>query len=101
MGGRAVIGTGSRRAPRIRAMASGDFLPTPTASKLAWDIATKGSTSLIGRDTARRKGMEIRQLITIEHETWQEAGRAVAPPTRKVAACAVIANPLAGRPAQD
>lgn len=45
--------------------------------------------------------MEIRQLITIEHETWQEAGRAVTPPTRKVAACAVIANPLAGRPAQD
>jgi hypothetical protein len=45
--------------------------------------------------------MEIRQIVVIDHETWREAGRAVTPPTRKVAACAVIANPFAGKPAQD
>ena len=45
--------------------------------------------------------MEIRQIVIIDHETWREAGREVAPPTRKVAACAVIANPFAGKPAQD
>jgi hypothetical protein len=37
----------------------------------------------------------------IDEETWAEAGRAVSPRTRKVAACAVLANPLAGHPAQD
>lgn len=45
--------------------------------------------------------MEIRQIIMIEHETCRQAGRPVDPPARKVAACAVIANPFAGRPAQD
>jgi hypothetical protein len=44
--------------------------------------------------------VEIRQIVVVCHETWREAARAVAPPTRKVAACAVIANPFAGRPAQ-
>lgn len=45
--------------------------------------------------------MEIRQIIMIEHETCRQAGRPVDPPARKIAACAVIANPFAGRPAQD
>ena len=45
--------------------------------------------------------MEIRQIIMIEHETCRQTGRPVDPPARKVAACAVIANPFAGRPAQD
>jgi len=45
--------------------------------------------------------MEIRSIVVIDQETTREAGRVVDPPTRKVAACAVIANPLAGRPAQD
>jgi Amino acid synthesis len=44
---------------------------------------------------------DIRRVVVIDEETWAEAGRAVSPPTRKVAACAVLANPLAGRPAQD
>ena len=45
--------------------------------------------------------MEIRRIVVIEEEIRREAGRAVEPPTRKVAACAVLANPLAGQPAQD
>jgi len=45
--------------------------------------------------------VEIRRIILIDQETHREAGRDVSPPTRKVAACAVIANPLASRPAQD
>ena len=45
--------------------------------------------------------MEIRRIVVIEEETRRVAGRSVDPPTRKVAACAVLANPLAGRPAQD
>ena len=39
----------------------------------------------------------IRKLLTIIEETHREAGRPIAPPTRKVAAIAVIANPFAGR----
>lgn len=45
--------------------------------------------------------MELRSIVVIDQETQREAGRAVDPPTRKVAACAVLANPLAGRAAQD
>lgn len=45
--------------------------------------------------------MEIRQIIVIEHQTRLLAARPVDPPARKVAACAVIANPFAGRAAQD
>lgn len=41
--------------------------------------------------------MQIRKLLTIVEETHNEGGRAVAPPTRKAAALAVIANPHAGR----
>ncbi len=43
---------------------------------------------------------EIRKLLTIVEETRREGGRAVAP-TRKAAAVAVIANPFAGRDAED
>jgi hypothetical protein len=39
----------------------------------------------------------IRKIVTIVEETDEEMGRKVAPPTRKAAAVAVIANPLAGR----
>ena len=39
----------------------------------------------------------IRKLATLLEETHVEMGRAVAPPTRKAAALAVIANPFAGR----
>ncbi|MBS0559392.1 MAG: amino acid synthesis family protein [Proteobacteria bacterium] len=43
----------------------------------------------------------IRKLLTIIEETHQEAGQEVKPPTRKAAAVAVIANPFAGRYAED
>jgi len=43
----------------------------------------------------------IRKLLTIIEETHQEAGEDVKPPTRKAAAVAVIANPFAGRSAED
>ncbi len=45
--------------------------------------------------------MHIRKLLTIVEETHSEAGRAVAPPTRKAAAIAVIANPHAGTYQED
>jgi hypothetical protein len=45
--------------------------------------------------------MMIRRLTTIVEETRAEAGRDVAPPTRKAAAIAVIANPFAGRYVED
>jgi hypothetical protein len=45
--------------------------------------------------------VEVRTIVVIDHETHREAGRPVDPPTRKIAACAVIKNPLAGREAQD
>ncbi len=39
----------------------------------------------------------IRKLLTIVEETHLESDQTVAPPTRKAAAIAVIANPYAGR----
>ena len=45
--------------------------------------------------------MEVRRIVVIEQETRREAGRPVDPPTRQVAACAVLANPFAGRGAVD
>ena len=45
--------------------------------------------------------MRIRKLLTIVEETHEEAGRIIAPPTRKAAAVAVIANPFAGRYVED
>ena len=43
----------------------------------------------------------IRKLVTIVEETCSEMGRAISPPTRRAAAIAVIANPLAGRFVED
>lgn len=40
---------------------------------------------------------QIRKLIVTVEETHTEMGRAIAPPTRKALAIAVIANPYAGR----
>ncbi|MCP5156097.1 MAG: amino acid synthesis family protein [Ectothiorhodospiraceae bacterium] len=45
--------------------------------------------------------MEIRQIVVVDQEVRAHASRAVVPPTRRVAACAVLANPAAGRPASD
>ncbi len=45
--------------------------------------------------------MRIRKLLTIVEETHEEAGRKIEPATRKAAAVAVIANPLAGRYVED
>ncbi len=44
---------------------------------------------------------QIRKLLTIVEETRREADRDVAPPTRKAAAVAVIANPFASGYVQD
>jgi len=41
-------------------------------------------------------GAQIRKLFTVIEETHREAGRAIAPATRKAAAIAVIANPSVG-----
>ena len=45
--------------------------------------------------------MSIRQVYLFDQEIRSEAGRAPATPTRRVAAAAVFANPLAGKGAQD
>jgi hypothetical protein len=43
----------------------------------------------------------IRKLVVVLEETRSEMGRAVAPPTRRAAAIAVIENPFAGRYVED
>jgi amino acid synthesis protein len=43
----------------------------------------------------------VRKLVTILDETRAEMGRAVLPPIRRAVACAVIANPFAGRYAES
>ncbi len=43
----------------------------------------------------------IRKLLTLIEETHREADQDIRPPTRKAAAIAVIANPYAGRYAED
>ena len=43
----------------------------------------------------------IRKLATFLEETHEEGGQAVAPPTRKAAAVAVVSNPFAGRHQAD
>lgn len=45
--------------------------------------------------------MEIRKLCSFVEEARSEAGRAAAPPLRKVAVVAVVSNPFAGRFQQD
>lgn len=44
---------------------------------------------------------QIRKIVVVVEETHREMGRAIAPPTRKAAALAVIANPFAGRFVED
>lgn len=44
---------------------------------------------------------QIRKIVVLVEETHREMGRAIAPPTRKAAALAVIANPFAGRFVED
>ncbi len=43
----------------------------------------------------------IRKIAVFLEETHEEMGRAIAPPTRKAAAVAVIENPFAGRYEED
>jgi len=43
----------------------------------------------------------IRKIIVTLDETHREGGQEVSPPTRRAVACAVIANPYAGRYAAD
>jgi len=43
----------------------------------------------------------IREIVVIDQEVRSEAGRELATPTRRVAAAAVLENPLAGKPAAD
>lgn len=45
--------------------------------------------------------MEIRKVVTIVEETRKDGEKAVAKPTRKAAAVAVIQNPFAGRYVED
>jgi hypothetical protein len=44
---------------------------------------------------------DIRKITVQIDETHQEMGEAVSPPTRRAVACAVIANPFAGRFEKD
>lgn len=44
---------------------------------------------------------KIRKVVTFVEETHTEMGKAVAPPTRRAAAAAVIENPFAGRYVDD
>ncbi|MGJ4946181.1 amino acid synthesis family protein [Bradyrhizobium sp. HKCCYLS1011] len=46
-------------------------------------------------------GAIIRKIVTVVEETHREMGQAVAPPTRRAAAVAVIENPFAGRYVED
>jgi hypothetical protein len=52
-------------------------------------------------DHAAGAGARIRKLVVQVDETRMEAGRAVDPPTRRAVAMAVIANPYAGRYAEN
>jgi hypothetical protein len=45
--------------------------------------------------------MDIRQIVVLDQEIRTEGGRALAEPTRRVAAAAVLRNPFANQPATD
>jgi hypothetical protein len=45
--------------------------------------------------------MDIREIHLLVQDVAWHAGRAVQPAARRVAACAVLANPMAGRPTGD
>ncbi len=51
--------------------------------------------------SADSRKADIRKIVTWVEETHAEAGRSVAPPTRKAVSVAVIANPFAGRYEDD
>jgi hypothetical protein len=44
---------------------------------------------------------DIRKIVVTVEETHRESGKSVAPATRKAAAVAVVANPLAGKYVED
>ena len=44
---------------------------------------------------------DIRKIVVVMDEIHREMGRQIAPPTRRAAALAVIANPFAGRYVED
>jgi hypothetical protein len=44
---------------------------------------------------------DIRKIVVVMDEIHREMGREIAPPTRRAAALAVIANPFAGRYVED
>jgi hypothetical protein len=45
--------------------------------------------------------MNIRQVVLVDQEVLSEGGRRLTTPTRRVAACAVLDNPFAGRESVD
>lgn len=45
--------------------------------------------------------MQLRQISVIVQDVLEEGGRVLTTPTRRVAACGVVTNPLAGQPATD
>ena len=45
--------------------------------------------------------MTFRQITTVTQEIFSEAGRALSAPCKRVAACGVMTNPHAGKPAID
>lgn len=45
--------------------------------------------------------MELRQVTVIVQDVLSEGGRALVAPTRRVAACGALENPLAGKPPSD
>ena len=45
--------------------------------------------------------MNIRQIVLLDQEIRSEGGRSLARPSRRVAAAAVLENPLAGKPPAD
>lgn len=53
--------------------------------------------------SAKREGtaMSIRQIVLIDQEVRREGARDLRTPTRRVAACAVVASPFAGAAAVD
>jgi hypothetical protein len=53
------------------------------------------------RPAHREFEVDVRKVVVQVEETWAEGGRAVAAPTRKVVAAAVVRNPAAGRHEED
>jgi hypothetical protein len=45
--------------------------------------------------------MDLREIVLVTHEIHAEGGRRLGVPTRRVAACATLANPHAGRALDD